>query len=161
MGRWGGWGIRSPRVESDAQRLIAQLASAWAGVSTLLPARDSDPAPVLPRVDGRFIGRLRDRLGQDAVSDEEMVRARHAIGQSFPELVRAQRGEVRDPPLAVITARSREHVAETLAACAALDLSVVPFGGGTSVTGGVAGPNSPHVTLSTRGLAALRGIDRT
>src|SRR4029079_779348 len=101
--RWWGWGIRSPRVEADAQRLIAQLASAWAGVSTLPPARDADPAPVLPRVVARFTGRRRDRLGQDAVSDDEMVRARHAIGQSFPELVRAQRGEVRDPPLAELT----------------------------------------------------------
>ena len=117
------------------------------------------PAPVLPGVDARVIARLRDRLGPDAVSDDDGVRAPPRHRAVVPRGGRAQRGEVRDPPLAVITASSREHVAETLAACAALDLSVVPFGGGTSVTGGVAGPKTPHVTLSLRGLAAVRNID--
>ncbi len=91
--------------------------------------------------------------------DDDATRARHAIGQSYRELANAQRGIVSDPPVAVVTARSQQHVATALAACASMGLAVVPFGGGTSVTGGVAGPGVPHIALSLRGLATLRGVD--
>ena len=115
--------------------------------------------PSVPASDAAVLAKLRDRLGTEAVRDDAETRARHAIGQSYRELALAQHGIVRDPPVAVVFARSREHVAETLAACASLGLAVVPFGGGTSVTGGVAGPDVPHVTLSLRGLATLRDVD--
>ena len=84
---------------------------------------------------------------------------RHAIGQSYREIAEAQRGIVRDPPVAVVTARSREHVAAALALCGSLGLAVVPFGGGTSVTGGVRGPGAPHVALSLRGMRRVVDVD--
>ena len=153
MAPWWSWGARPARVEADAAGLLAEIEKVSRG-SAVAPRE-----PQLPVSDAAVIAKLRDRLGNDAVHDDVETRARHAIGQSYRELALAQRGVVRDPPLAVIVARSREHVAETLAACASLGIAVVPFGGGTSVTGGVAGPQGPHVTLSLRGLATLRDVD--
>ena len=150
---WWGWGARPTRVEDDAAALIAQIEKAWRGEDV------ASREPSLPASDTALVAKLRDRLGRDAVRDDAETRARHAIGQSYRELALAQRGVVRDPPVAVVTARSREHVAETLAVCTSLGLAVVPFGGGTSVTGGVAGPDARHVALSLRGLATLRDVD--
>jgi alkyldihydroxyacetonephosphate synthase len=122
-------------------------------------------APVPPREpriassDPAVVAKLRDRLGAKAVRDDDDMRARHAIGQSYRELVDAQRGIVRDPPVAVVTPSSSEQVAEALSVCTSLGLAVVPFGGGTSVTGGVAGIRDPHVTLSLRGIASLEEVD--
>ncbi len=160
MTAWWGWGARPARVQAEADRLIAQLEKQLA---TSLPGSAAAPgetrSPVLPPTDARIVARLRDRLGAAAVSDDPLAIARHAVGQSYPELVRAQRGVVADPPVAVVTARSPAHVAETLVEARALGLAVVPFGGGTSVTGGVAGPETPHLTLSTRGLRSVRTVD--
>lgn len=113
----------------------------------------------LPDPDPALAARLRDALGPGAVRDDPDARASHAVGQSYRELVDAQRGIVRDPPVAVVTPTSRDDVSVALRACARLGLSVVPYGGGTSVTGGVAGPSDPHVTLSLRGLRSLRDVD--
>jgi alkyldihydroxyacetonephosphate synthase len=151
---WWAWGARPARVDADAAGLIAELESRWTN-ELMLPRE-----PSLARPDDQLVARLRDRLGEEAVRDDDATRARHAIGQSFRELAEAQRGIVPDPPIAVVTARSQQHVAAALAACGSMGLTVVPFGGGTSVTGGVAGPGVPHIALSIRGLATLRSVDR-
>jgi alkyldihydroxyacetonephosphate synthase len=150
---WWAWGARPARVDADAAGLIADLESRWKN-ELILPRE-----PTLTRSDEQLVARLRDRLGEDAVRDDDATRARHAIGQSYRELAEAQRGIVPDPPMAVVTARSQQHVATALAECKSMGLAVVPFGGGTSVTGGVKGPAAPHIAISLRGLATLRSVD--
>jgi len=150
---WWGWGTRPARLEAEAARLLGDL-------ERIAPSREIPTAtPALPDADAAITTKLRDRLGA-IVRHDAQARARHAIGQSYRELVDAQRGVVRDPPIAVLTPTSRDGVRDALAACAAIGLAVVPFGGGTSVTGGVSGVRDAHVALSLRGLAALRDVDR-
>jgi len=64
--------------------------------------------------------------------------ARHAAGKSLPDLLRLRSGRVPRAPDAVVFPRDADGVAAVLRLAAAEDLAVVPFGGGTSVVGGVA-----------------------
>lgn len=156
MSSWWGWGARPARVEATAAALVADLERRW-GPLPSVGGRDVDLAPAVGPRGG--VERLRDALGTDAVRDDPTTRRRHAIGQSYPELLDAQRGIVRQPPLAVIAPTTSEQVAAALEEARSLGLAVVPYGGGTSVTGGVAGPKDAHVVLSLRGLRAVRSID--
>ena len=61
----------------------------------------------------------------------------HAAGRSYPDLVRLRAGDASGAPDAVVLPGPREEVAAMLAACADERVAVVPFGGGTSVVGGV------------------------
>ena len=75
--------------------------------------------------------------GEDAVSVDDEDRIRHAAGKGYPDLIRMRSGAVESAPDAVLAPPDGEHVAAVLEACAAAGVAVVPFGGGTSVVGGV------------------------
>ena len=68
---------------------------------------------------------------------DDAMRALHAAGRSYQDLVRL-RGGAFPAPDAVLLPADADEVARLLVACAGLGVAVVPFGGGTSVVGGVA-----------------------
>lgn len=64
-------------------------------------------------------------------------RAWHAHGQSYRDLIRAFRGRFDHVPDVVARPRGEGDVAALLSWCETAGAAVIPFGGGTSVTGGV------------------------
>jgi alkyldihydroxyacetonephosphate synthase len=101
-------------------------------------------------------------VGADGVRTGHAERVLHAAGKGYPDLVRLRAGTPDGAPDAVVHPRDHEQVAALLARCAELSLAVVPFGGGTSVVGGVAPLRGSHravVALEMRGLAGLRSLD--
>jgi alkyldihydroxyacetonephosphate synthase len=84
-------------------------------------------------------------------------RAAHAAGRSYMDVVRGMRGDFPHPPDGVATPASEDELRSVLAWCGEHDVAVVPFGGGTSVVGGVDGRPGDH-----RGVVAvnLRRLDR-
>ena len=82
-------------------------------------------------------GRLVDVVGADHVRDDREARVAHAAGRSYPDLIRLRAGDGSSAPDAVVVPGSAAEVAAVLAACADHRVAAVPFGGGTSVVGGV------------------------
>ncbi len=76
-------------------------------------------------------------LGPGGLSQEHAARVGHAAGRSYPDLVRLRSGTGLAAPDAVLMPRSAEQVRAVLETCARERIAVVPFGGGTSVVGGV------------------------
>lgn len=111
------------------------------------------------------------RLGEEALAalraaaetrTDDETRILHAGGKSYLDLLRARSGDTSHAPDAVVLPADEGEVAAVLAACAQHRVAVVPFGGGTSVVGGV-DPTAPGaaVTLDLRRLDALLAVDET
>ena len=96
------------------------------------------------RISAELIAQLRAIVGADAVHDRHAERVLHAAGKGYPDLVRLRAGEPEGAPDAVLYPRSHEQLRAVLALCARASLAVVPFGGGTSVVGGVAPLRGEH-----------------
>jgi alkyldihydroxyacetonephosphate synthase len=88
---------------------------------------------------------------------------RHAAGSGYADLVRLRSGRLDTAPDAVLVPPDAAAVARALAACAAEGVAVVPFGGGTSVVGGVEPLAGEHERLVSLDLSRLRSVevDRT
>jgi alkyldihydroxyacetonephosphate synthase len=71
------------------------------------------------------------------VRDDREARVLHAAGKSYPDLVRQRTGDAEQAPDAVVLPSSHDEVRAVLDACGQHGVAVVPFGGGTSVVGGV------------------------
>jgi alkyldihydroxyacetonephosphate synthase len=101
----------------------------------------------------------------DAVGGEEHVRTdgesriRHTRGKSTPDLLRIRAGDFSDVPQAVVLPASHDAVLAVLRACAAHGLAVVPFGGGTSVVGGLTPQRGAFVALDLRRMNGLLDLD--
>src|SRR5262249_20617430 len=86
-----------------------------------------------------------------------------AAGKGYPDLVRMRAGEPEGAPDAIVYPAGREQVHAVLELCRRHSLAVVPFGGGTSVVGGVAPLRGEHggvVALDTRRMSAIPTLDR-
>jgi alkyldihydroxyacetonephosphate synthase len=70
-------------------------------------------------------------------TDDDHARASHALGCSYSDVVRGFRGQFHHPPDFVAQPREERDVERVLEWCAGRRVAVVPFGGGTSVVGGV------------------------
>lgn len=65
------------------------------------------------------------------------ARARHAIGSSYSDVVAGFRGRFEHPPDFVAKPRDEADLERVLAWCSAQSVAAIPYGGGTSVVGGV------------------------
>ena len=116
--------------------------------------------------------RLRDAALPDAarselagiceLRDDDGARVLHAAGKAYPDLVRMRAGDAEDAPDAVVLPGSHEEVRAVLDACGRQGVAVVPFGGGTSVVGGVEplrGDFAGVVSLDLGRLDRLAAVD--
>ena len=112
------------------------------------------PPPALP--DG-----LRETLEQYAeVRDDRLARVLRCRGKSYLDLLAQRAGDCSSAPDAVVAPGDAAGVAAVLQACAEAGVAVVPFGGGTSVVGGLAGERGPFAALISLDLGRLdRVID--
>jgi alkyldihydroxyacetonephosphate synthase len=76
-------------------------------------------------------------VGHDNVRTDRESRLGRSGGLSYLDLLRYRAGGELAVPDAVVLPADPTQVGEVVLACAALNIGVVPFGGGTSVVGGV------------------------
>jgi alkyldihydroxyacetonephosphate synthase len=103
-------------------------------------------------------------VGADHVSTEDADRLPRAGGKSTLDLLRRKSTAEQDAPDAVVAPGVDGEVASVLRVCAERELAVVPFGGGTSVVGGldpVRGRFGAVVSLDLRRLDRLESLDET
>jgi alkyldihydroxyacetonephosphate synthase len=148
----GAWGFVGERYDASPALL------AW------ILERTGAPAASLPRADPASIAvpdpRPAPRIPAPS-SHDPLDRLVHARGQGLPDLLRLRAGRIPAAPDAVVRPGDDGEVAAALEACARAGARVVPWGGGTSVTGGVNAPagDAPVVALDLERLAGLEGID--
>jgi alkyldihydroxyacetonephosphate synthase len=92
-------------------------------------------------------------------------RALHTYGRSYRDVVRAFRGRFDHPPDVVAHPQDEAEVQSVLEWAGEAGAAVIPFGGGTSVVGGVEGVVPEEftgvVTVDLKGLDRVLEVDRT
>ncbi len=128
------WGYEDELPSPGQLRAITEGLRATTG---LTPAPDPEhPVPLaqvrLPAPRVAVPPRLRPICSQ-----EPHDRARHAHGMAYRDLIRAFRGQFTHVPDAVARPRDEHDLADLLQWCQTAVLALIPYGGGTSVVGGV------------------------
>jgi alkyldihydroxyacetonephosphate synthase len=139
--RWWGWGDldRVFDVENRAQ-LIPFLEKRLGIPLGKERFRDPDLEDVAlppPRLGDDVLSRLRGICGEENVSTEKFQRVSHSMGKSYRDLLRFRMCRVDNPTDVVVWPREEKEIAEILVLAEEKNLAVIPFGGGSSVTGGV------------------------
>jgi alkyldihydroxyacetonephosphate synthase len=117
------------------------------------------PDPALPPV---LRAALEEAVGSGSVSDDPLDRVVHGRGKSLRDLVLQRRGELGRLPDAVVRPGSEAEVAAVLAAALEADAVVIPFGGGTNISGSLdapAGEQRPVLSVDLGRLDRVLEID--
>jgi alkyldihydroxyacetonephosphate synthase len=160
--KWNAWG--DPAAAKPLSAGIRSLLTQALGV-TDAPAGELDPGQVRLRPSA-LTESDRDALaaitGADYCRVEDRHRLLHAGGKSTLDLLRRKDSGVQDAPDAVLLPGSEDDVAAILRYCSQHRIAVVPFGGGTSVVGGldpIRGEFGAVVSLDLRRFDRLIGFD--
>jgi alkyldihydroxyacetonephosphate synthase len=116
-------------------------------------------APVPPSaVDPALLDGLRARVGEEHVLLDDDVRRLRTRGKSTPDLLRARAGDLSDAPDVVVRPGDHDDVVAVLAFAVEHHLAVVPFGGGTCVTGGLAARRDGFAGLLSLDLVRMKRL---
>jgi alkyldihydroxyacetonephosphate synthase len=151
MRRWDGWGFEGVEAHlGSAGRAFVERA---VGVATP-PAFASLPDVVAAVPPSRL-------AAHDLLDLDPEARVRHARGQSLPDLLDLRFGRLDAVPDAVARPAHRSEVRAALDLARSAGAWLVPYGGGTSVVGGVSARPSPEplITVDLGGLSGVRDID--
>ncbi len=113
------------------------------------------PAPV---VEADALTALGAVVGADQVIVDDAIRALRTRGKSTPDLLKARAGDLSDAPDVVVRPADQAEIEGILAVAAAHNLAVVPFGGGTSVTGGLVAERSPYAGVVSLDLVRMKKL---
>jgi alkyldihydroxyacetonephosphate synthase len=153
--KWWGWGPverRSERTPAMLEPVLSELgATGHTPPVELDEVELPEPRPLPDAV--------RRAVGEGAVLTGAEERIRRAAGSSYPDLIRLRSGRLDDAPDAVLLPSTADEVAAVLAACANERVAVVPFGGGTSVVGGVDPYRGGFERLVALDMGRMRDVD--
>lgn len=134
--KWNAWG--DPAAAKPLSDGIRSLLKQALGVGEAeVPAPEIDEVRLRPSAlstDDRDA--LAAIVGSEFVLDDDRARLLHAGGKSTLDLLRRKQIE-QDAPDAVVVPGDEEQIAAILRHCSERGIAVVPFGGGTSVVGGL------------------------
>ncbi|MBW0013758.1 FAD-binding oxidoreductase [Mycobacterium sp.] len=157
MRSWWGWGTVEDALSGDETRdLVARVA-------TLLPDHDlTDHQPPDPTALGVATPRITPPPSlAHLCSTDPVDRAGHARGKAFRDVARNLQGRLDHVPDLIVRPRREQDVIDALDWCASQAVSVIAYGGGSSVVGGVEPRfDGPVVTVDTTVMNAVVEIDR-
>lgn len=84
-----------------------------------------------------LMDQLRTFIKEDQISTSKLSRISHTYGKSYHDLIRIRRKIFPQAPDALVFPQSEEEILKILQWAAENRIAVVPWGGGTSVVGGV------------------------
>lgn len=148
--RWYGWG------DATKTYSLEHRPGAWSYLRAVLDLRGDQGFPACyldsielraPRLADAQLSRLQALVGADAVKTDKRTRVLHSYGKSCRDLVRLRAGEIPNPPDAVVYPADEDQVARVVRLCVQEGIALVPFGGGSSVVGGVE-PLDERITVT-------------
>ncbi len=149
MRRWNGWGDEAVTYDLSlhAEEYLRERIGSGGPMRDVRLDEISPPSSRLP--------------DHPLVSKKVETRIRHSKGGSFPDLVALRSGRIAAFPDGVAFPEREEEVSELLAYARRTGASLIPWGGGTSVVGGVTplSGERPVLTVSLERMGLLEDLD--
>lgn len=165
--RWNGWGlIDAPDLLGDRADAVWAWMSEVCGISPLpeTPACDLEQIELSEiALDADTLGALGEILSPDRVRTDNTERAFHCRGRSYPDLLALRSGRIGAAPDAIVYPETEDEVLALIKFAEAEHIALVPYGGGSSVVGGVNAVRTSNqrgvVTIDMTHMDAILEID--
>src|SRR3954466_15285316 len=131
---WSRWG--DPAQAAPLSESAFALVDAFIG-TTETPAVDPAAVRLSTPLGQQLLDELAGIVGEEHVLTDHETRLHRTRGKSTPDMLKLRAGDGTDSPDAVVRPGSHDEVAALIAWAVERHVALVPFGGGTSVVGGL------------------------
>ena len=149
--KWWGWGDEGVSFTHTDKPALAPFIKLHLGLD--VEAETSRPVAFHDlRIPDSSLGpslrsALEGAVGSERVSTDPLDRVVHARGKCLRDLVRHRRGELGRVPDVVVRPDDEDEVAAVLRVALDADAVLIPFGGGTNISGSLEAPESETRTV--------------
>jgi alkyldihydroxyacetonephosphate synthase len=149
--KWWGWGNEGVSFthedKPDLGPFIKRHLDLDVERPTARPVAFDDLAVPEPSLAPGLRVALQGAVGADRVSTEPLDRLVHARGKSLRDLIRHRRGDIGRLPDVVVSPGGEDEVEAVVRAALEADAVVIPFGGGTNISGSLEAPEDEARTV--------------
>ena len=157
--KWWGWGEEgisfTHEDKPDFRPFVMRQLGLDVARATSKPAAFEDLVIPRPSITPALRSALEAAVEDGPLSTDPRERVTHARGKSLRDLVRHRRGDVGRLPDVVVHPGSEEEVVAILRAALDADAIVIPFGGGSSISGSLEAPPGDERTVISVDLGRL------
>jgi alkyldihydroxyacetonephosphate synthase len=150
--KWWGWGDEDVAFTHEDKPALGPFLQRVLEIDVSRPS--ARPAPF----DALTVGEPRVGFELPNASTEPLDRVVHARGKSLRDLVKHRRGEVGRVPDVVVRPLDEAEIEALLRAAIEHDAVVIPFGGGTSISGSLEAPEYERRTVISLDMGNLRRV---
>jgi alkyldihydroxyacetonephosphate synthase len=157
---WSRWG--DPNEAGPVSDSLRGLIDMFLGASDT-PAVAAEQVALSAPLAPNLVAELEGIVGADNVSVEHADRLLRTRGKSTPDLLKIRAGDGRESPDVVVRPANAAEIEALVAWCVRQHIALVPFGGGTSVVGGLVadrGGFNGVICLDLMRLDRLISVDR-
>ena len=166
--KWWGWGAEDVSFTHEGKPGLAPFIERVLSLDVRRPgispiAFDDLEIPATELPDG-LRARLEHVVGAEHVSTGDHDRVTHGRGKSLTDLIRQRRGDLGRLPDVVVRPGNEDEVAAVLAAVLDEDAVLIPFGGGSSISGSLeAEPDEarPVISVDVGRMSRVLSVDAT
>jgi alkyldihydroxyacetonephosphate synthase len=164
--KWWGWGDEDVSFTHEGKPELAPFIERALGLDVRQPGAAAigfDELEIPPaELPAALTTDLQGAVGAEHVSTDGHDRVVHARGKSLTDLIRQRRGDLGRLPDAVVRPATEDEVAAVVTAVLEADAVVIPFGGGSSISGSLQaepGETRPVISLDMTRLNRVLSID--
>jgi alkyldihydroxyacetonephosphate synthase len=137
--KWWGWGVEGVSFHWQDKPAFPAFLSRATGVDVTrepVPPKSIDELHVpAPQISDEVRGRVTDAVGATNVTYDDLDRVVHTYGKSLRDLLRLRAGDLPRVPDAVVYPGSEADVRALVDLAGEADLVLIPFGGGSNISG--------------------------
>src|ERR671922_1028979 len=149
--KWWGWGDEGISFTHRDKPALAPFIKRHLGLDvegeTSRPTAFDDLHIPDPSLAPDLQAALEGAVGAEQVSTDPLDRVVHARGKCLRDLIRHRRGDLGRLPDAVVRPRQEDEVAAVMRAALDDDVVLIPFGGGTNISGSLEAPEGEERTV--------------
>jgi alkyldihydroxyacetonephosphate synthase len=164
--KWWGWGEEGVEFSHEDKPALGPFIANKIGVDvrrrSTAPLRFDQLEIAESILPAELRADLEEGAGAQYVSTDPLDRVVHARGKSLRDLIRQRRGDLPRLPDVVVRPGSEEAVAAVMEAALSADAVLIPFGGGSSISGSLQAPDDeprPVISVNLERLDRVLEID--
>ncbi len=160
--KWWGWGVEGVGFHYEDKPAIPAFLQMAVGVDVTTdpvpPMRLEDLPVPEPKISDELRQRLTATVGSPNLHEDAHDRIVHTYGKSIRDLLRLRAADIPRVPDVVVYPADEDQVQQIVDAAVAADAVIIPFGGGSNISGSLEAPAKESRTVVSVDLGRLNRV---